>query len=769
MRINKPLILVIVILLLAHLAQFWPFYIHHLLPFPGDMLVGFFFPWSGGGFAGFDPWTSYKALNTVDTIKQFYPWKIFFVDMLRQGVLPLWNPYSFSGMPFIANVQSGVFFPLNIVYLFVPVLVGWIGNILGQLFLFGAFFYLFLRSEKLSRLASVFGAVVGMNLSYITLWHWQLVITQSALFLPLILYFVNRFAQEKKNTHLLFVSILIAIGFLGGHAQTTIYVYLIFFLFSLFKGVPFKKIVVVSLIPVGLAAVQIIPSIETYLLSAREGIATKDLFAPFVFHWKNIITVLAPDFFGNPSSRNYVGTDYRDMNAYYGITASIFSLISLHGFHKNKNIKFFVTLAVTGLLFATWPLVFIFDIFKIPILSSGVPARMIFVFQFAGAVLAAYGFEFWLQKKSRHLVTIGIIGLAITILWILAIIDQGATGPVSRNNLILPTALFITTSAIIFFKRQSAIFISAVFILLFFQYSFFFNKYNSFAPANFVFPQHPVVTYLQKNGGLNRFFGTEQAIFNYNFSVYYHLYDFEGYDSMYPLRYGQLIASVKTGTISQVIPRSDAYIQHWSDRLSERLLDILGVKYLLDKNDMMASPWDPQPGIFSPERYSLVWQQSKWRIFERKTALPRIGLFGSFIVEKNSEKIVEKIYDQNFDYQNQLILESSPAIAPIPTNNKKVSVISYQPNRIEIDTAADQPQLLYLSDNFYPGWIASVDGKNTSILRADYIFRAVVLPAGNHKVVFQYDPISFKIGFTVSAVSIISLCGLILFLCKRKS
>lgn len=753
MRINKPLILVIVILLLAHLAQFWPFYIHHLLPFPGDMLVGFFFPWSGGGFAGFDPWTSYKALNTVDTIKQFYPWKIFFVDMLRQGVLPLWNPYSFSGMPFIANVQSGVFFPLNIVYLFVPVLVGWIGNILGQLFLFGAFFYLFLRSEKLSRLASVFGAVVGMNLSYITLWHWQLVITQSALFLPLILYFVNRFAQEKKNTHLLFVSILITIGFLGGHAQTTIYVYLIFFLFSLFKGVPFKKIVVVSLIPVGLAAVQIIPSIETYLLSAREGIATKDLFAPFVFHWKNIITVLAPDFFGNPSSRNYVGTDYRDMNAYYGITAFIFSLISLHGFHKNKNIKFFVTLAVMGLLFATWPLVFIFDIFKIPILSSGVPARMIFVFQFAGAVLAAFGFQHWWQSKifPKKILILG--GLIIGILWVVAL---GTHDIVARNNLVLPTVFMAVTGFAIILRRKISIVI--IFVILFLQYSYFFNRYNSFSPEAFVFPRHTVISYLQKNSGIDRFFGTEQAIFNQNFSVVYHLFDFEGYDSMYPLRYGQLISSVTEQSIPKIVPRSDASVSKWSDRATGRLLDILGVKYLLDKNDKLTLELDPQTDIFSANHYNLLWQRGKWRIFERRGALPRIGLFGDFVLETDSQKIIKTLYDPNFDYQHKLILEQLPQITPKLATTGKVNVVSYQPNRVEVETQAEQPQLLYLSDNFFPGWKATVDGKDVPILRANYTFRAVSLSEGKHVVIFQYDPISFKIGLAISLLSIIFLC-----------
>lgn len=752
--------LIILLLFLAHLAQFWPLYFQHLLPFPGDMLVAFHFPWSGGGFAGFDPWTQFKALNTVDVIKQFYPWKVFAFDFLRHWQWPLWNPYSFSGMPFIANLQSGIFFPLNLVYFFVPVLWSWVFNVAGQLLLFGGFFYLFLRSQKLSKTAAVFGAVVAMNLSYIILWHWQLVITESLLFLPLILYFINRYFQSKKLIYLLFVPVFLAFSFFGGHAQTVTYVYFIFWFFALYRRIPLKLILLISIFPIFLAAVQLLPSVEAYLLSAREGAATKDLFAPFIFHWKNIVTVLAPDFFGHPSSRNYSGTDYRDMNAYFGITAFIFSLLSFNQIRKNHDVKFFFFLTIFGLLFAAWPLAFIFDIFNIPVLSSGVPARMIFIFQFGGAVLSAYGLESWLQDKNRHKLVILVIGLTLLFLWLIG-------NNISRNNLIIPTAFFAATSVFILIKSFRRFLVAGIFILLFFQYSYFFHKYNSFSPEKFVFPTHPILARLQKYSGIDRFFGTEQAILNYNFSVFYKLFDFEGYDSMYPKRYGQLIASAETGTVPQIIPRSDAYLKHWSDRQSERLLDLLGAKYLLDKNDLLTGEWDEEPSRFNPDRYQLIWERRPWRIYERKTTLSRIALFGNYDLETNAQKIISKLYDINFDYQNKLILEENPKIFPVSTTNKTVQLISYEANKIVIKEKADQPQLLWLSDNFYPGWKVLVDGQEQKILRANFTFRAVSLDKGEHLVIFEYDPLTFKLGLIVSLISFGSLG--ILILCVKKS
>lgn len=753
---------VILILLLAHLAQFWPFYFQHLLPFPGDMLVAFHFPWSGGGFVGFDRWTQYKALNTVDTIKQFYPWKVFAMDLVRRGIWPLWNPYSFSGMPLIANLQSGIFFPLNFIYLFVPVLVGWVGNVLFQLVIFGWFFYLFLRSEKLSRLAAVFGAVVGMNMSYIALWHWQLVITQSLLFLPLILYLTNLYAENRRKVYLAIVAALLAFCLFGGHAQSTGYVYTLFGLNALRRKISLKWLVTIFVISIVLAAVQLLPSAQTYLLSAREGQATKELFAPFVFHWQNIITTVAPDFFGHPTNRNYVGTDYRDMNGYFGLTAFIFAILSLDWWKKNKSVRYFLFITLTGLLLATPPLVFLFDIFNIPIYSSGVPARTIFLFQFGGAVLAAFGFERWWQSKEKYWRELGVIAVIIAGLWIWVLLKHDI---VARNNLVLPTGIFLATSSLILFRTRLAL--AGIFAVLFLQYSYFFQKYNSFAPEKFVFPDHPILAFLRTTAGVNRFYGTEQAILSQDFSVYYHLYDFKGYDSMYPKRYGELVAAAKTGKIPKVIPRSDAYISDWSSRLSERLLDLVGTKYLLDKNDMIVTDWEPQPAVFSPQRYQLVWQARKWRIFERTTAMPRAALLGSFVVEKDDEKIVEKLYDPQFDYQNQVVLEEIPAIAVEPTDNKSVSIISYQPNRVELETQADKPQLLYLSDNFYPDWFVTIDGKAGSILRADYTFRAVALMQGKHDVVFYYDPPAFKIGLAISLVSFVGLGGLILW--RRKS
>ena len=87
-----------------------------------------------------------------------------------------------------------------------------------------------------------------------------------------------------------------------------------------------------------------------------------------------------------------------------------------------------------------------------------------------------------------------------------------------------------------------------------------------------------------------------------------------------------------------------------------------------------------------------------------------------------------------------------------------------KPDEIIIKTTSGEQKLLFLSDNFYPGWKAKVDGVGTEILRADYTFRAVPLIPGEHEVVFYFDSDTFKIGVLISLIGIMSLSLILLCL-----
>ncbi|HEY3107708.1 MAG TPA: YfhO family protein, partial [Chloroflexota bacterium] len=79
--------------------------------------------------------------------------------------------------------------------------------------------------------------------------------------------------------------------------------------------------------------------------------------------------------------------------------------------------------------------------------------------------------------------------------------------------------------------------------------------------------------------------------------------------------------------------------------------------------------------------------------------------------------------------------------------------------RVRVRVRAARPAFLVLADTFYPGWTARVDGVERPIRRADYLFRAVAVPAGEHVVDFSFEPLSFRVGALVSALTMLALAA----------
>jgi uncharacterized membrane protein YfhO len=87
----------------------------------------------------------------------------------------------------------------------------------------------------------------------------------------------------------------------------------------------------------------------------------------------------------------------------------------------------------------------------------------------------------------------------------------------------------------------------------------------------------------------------------------------------------------------------------------------------------------------------------------------------------------------------------------------QVDFVSEKNNEVDLRVKTAENSFLVLSDTYYPGWKAYVDGKETKIYRADYNFRAIPLKPGEYRVKFIYDPISFKIGMVVSLLTLVGM------------
>jgi uncharacterized membrane protein YfhO len=136
-----------------------------------------------------------------------------------------------------------------------------------------------------------------------------------------------------------------------------------------------------------------------------------------------------------------------------------------------------------------------------------------------------------------------------------------------------------------------------------------------------------------------------------------------------------------------------------------------------------------------------------------------------FTIRSDDNSILQTLFSNNFDPEKQVILEEDPHIVPtrLPANNS-VAIVRYEENKAGLRTATTVPAILVLLDNYYPGWQAFIDGKETAVYRANYTFRAISLPPGEHAIEFIYKPMSVSLGMLIS---LLSLC-LLVYLYIRK-
>ena len=324
-----------------------PYFFQNKVPFASSYLVNFFSPWSAyPGFAG-----PVKNNAMPDVISQIYPWKNLTIDAYKNLEIPLWNPYSFSGTPHLANYQSAVFSPLNLLFFVLPFLDAWSTLVLLQPLFAAVFMYLYLKTLSITKVSALLGAVAFMFCGFITTWMGYATLSYAILFLPLCLFAIEKFYQSLRFRYLFLLSLSVFLSFTSGHFQISLYLLLFVFLYSIYKILETKDVkkgfytffyIITGLL---LSSPQILPSIEAYSYSLRSIIFQRTEIIP----WGYMATFFAPDLLGNPVTRNDWFGHYAEWNAFAGTSTIILSLYSLF-FLKNKKIFFFIFTAIIAIL-----------------------------------------------------------------------------------------------------------------------------------------------------------------------------------------------------------------------------------------------------------------------------------------------------------------------------------------------------------------------------------------------------------------------------------
>lgn len=778
------------IILAVWVILFWPFIKERLLPVPADIIAGVYYPWLDYKW-GFTVGVPVKNPLLSDIPSLLYPWRSLVIDEFKLGRWPLWNPYYFGGMPFLANFQSAAFSYTNIFFLFFSKPIAWSLGVITSPLLTMLAFYMYLRNRKLSGISSLFGSIVFGLCGFEIAWVEYNVHGHTVLFLPLMLLAIDQIFKGKKSW-LLLLSLFTVFQIFAGYIPVVIYSYLIIVFYLLYfymipqikeKNIDIKNYILIFLffvLGLGIACIQIIPGYELTINSIRKidplVSASNASYLPI----KNLITAVTPDIFGNPGSGNYFGKAFYD-NFYFFIGTGTLILIfySLIFIKKNKEIQLWWILVIFSFIFIFKNPVGLF-LEKVLFLSGGVSARALFITDFSFAMLTAFGLENLIRadirQRKKILLPVFIVFLLLLLASYLAINTETTFRTIAVRNLAIPVFVWGLSLFVLLFliKYPKKVFLQLVLLLIITtQLLYSARKYLPFSKSELLFPQTPIIKYLQDKQKSNGSFRVELGeVIPQNFLMPYGLRTISGYDALLPRTTGEFLSMVESNKINDRISRV-FLIRNYNSPL----LPLLNVKYILAKKTDDRGYFSPEgkpPDIFNSEQFRLVFEEKTVQVYENNKYLPRAYHVYDYTLADNRNS-TEKF--KNIDYYNTVVIESPVKYNPpgkIINIKNSIEWKEDRPGKIVLVAESSYPGFLVLLESYYPGWRVFVNGKEETLIKTDYNFQSVLVGAGKHLVSFEYRPKCFLIGKLISLFSLlnyflISLIFLLERLWKKRS
>ena len=183
-----------------------------------------------------------------------------------------------------------------------------------------------------------------------------------------------------------------------------------------------------------------------------------------------------------------------------------------------------------------------------------------------------------------------------------------------------------------------------------------------------------------------------------------------------------------------------------------RLLGALNVKFITSYETL-----PPASGL----RLVREFPEYGSYLYELSRVVPRAYIAAEASPGASDWEILERLSGDSFDPLTSVILDRPLSLPPHKDFTGRAEILSYGNTVVTIQASVNGEGILVLADSYYPGWRVYVDGKESEMLRANLLFRAVRLPPGEHRVVFRYEPRSFLAGLLLSLAT---LAGLVAWL-----
>jgi hypothetical protein len=745
-----------------------------------------------------------------DLLALHLPAKRFLVHAWREtGELPLWCSYQFAGEPFVADIMAAMFYPPHGLFLLLPEERA--GTVLSFLIVLhviaaGWCMYAYGRDRGLRAEAALVAAIgymfAGSWLQRLLLGGHYLMIGLA--WLPLVLLLLERAIQRSRLGWATLAGGVYALLILGAAPQFTFYASLFIALWTL--GAALERAgwwnssgerrltgaladwivygVWMALVGVGLAAVQLLPTMEAARHSSRAlGVGSEEILSGGL---RSILFLVGPALTAEPSNLQW--EDRGGLALLW-----LFAAVSAGWLGRGRS-RYQAGVAVVLLIFAAGGAVVVqglpgfrlfrqparmFAILGLPVaLLAGCATQMLF-FEDAAAsdrprrcrgilvrVLCAVailsgGFALRQQLEGKplrfHIYWVSLVLTVPAMFWLLT-----RTSPATRRrdallwSLLLLVDLWALTMPLVQTRPQASLYAASSSVDLLIGQR---GELGRFLDRD----DHP--------GGSGTPLGTGAPL-----AMIYRLESLRGYNSLDNLRYKEYLnflagsdapLSAQGGPLTYPV-LGDFPIVH------KRLLDLLGVRYLVQPSAQRPEKKDEWREVRQdahPAAFDFIAGGTRelppYTVWENRTVLPRVFVVFRAAPLPEGRAALPRLLDT--DFRAAVLLESdvpSSSTADSEGAERRAVIRVHEPNRVVVEVESGPTGWLVLTDLWYPGWTCRVDDNPVSIERADYLFRAVAVPEGRHEVVFTFEPQSYLWGKRISlgtlAAVILLLAGSVL-------
>lgn len=704
----------------------------------------------------------------TDLAQQFLTWRAFAAASLHSGHLPLWNPYTYSGQPFLAGFQSAVFYPPNLLFVVLPLCRAVNLSLLLHLLLLGVGMHRLARQRGLHPLAAFTAGCVlplsGAVFPHLYAGHLSNLCTMA--WTPWILAGSEDWQRRRKLSGLLLASAAVAAQILAGQVQYVYYTAIAAGLQALVAtaATPASRrralpgLVAIYLGGALLAAAQLFPGLAAAEENLRQAKLDYAFVSIFGFPLENLLTAVVPGFFGDLHRHIYWGRDYLwEMTIFMGITSLAFVVIGLGDRPHRRAVRLDLGLAAFLLLLAfgsQTPLLRLFyevvpgfdrfrglSKFTFPALiylglaaAAGVdalvagrlpPRRLALALLLAGAAGLVAGGLFWRHPGFVAHFFRSVLSSNESYLPAAAFTNLGfarAAGLQTSRALFQAGAVCLLLAGCLGAAHRRPVWRWGLFPLLALELMAFARSHSSSFRDREVMPQelrafvaaHPgdyrVLNQIGANNGF--LLGTP---------------DVWGNDPGLLKRYAEFIAFTQGADpdhASQLIPFHSF----------PKILSLLRLRF-----------------DFHARGRALDW-------VEYYGALPRIQLVSDYRVLPDRDRLFAAMKDPTFDPRRTVLLESEPE--PRPDRGPapgEVRLLEAEPDALSVEAALSRPAILLITDPYSRDWqvrpLFESDPRTYQLLPADYVVRAVPLAAGHHFLRIEYHPAGFRAGVLVSLVA----------------